>query len=99
VSGGPNASTDLTKDEQKHVRAAMFFLKTRYGGWGPLAVLLHMKFTTLSRAANGGSVSASLAFRVARVAQVPVDDVVAGRFPGEGTCPMCGHRKEAELAE
>ena len=31
-----------------------------------------------------------IAFRVARLAKVGVDDVLAGRFPPPGTCPHCG---------
>lgn len=36
-------------------------------------------------------VSASLAFRVARVAAVPVGDVVSGAYPPGGACPRCGY--------
>jgi hypothetical protein len=35
-------------------------------------------------------VNASLAFRVAKVAGVPVDDVLTGKYPSPGTCPRCG---------
>jgi hypothetical protein len=27
--------------------------------------------------------------------KVTVDDVLTGRFPAPGTCPHCGHMKEA----
>ena len=37
------------------------------------------------------TVSASMAFRVARFVKVPVDDVVNGRYPAPGACPHCGH--------
>lgn len=37
------------------------------------------------------AVSASMALRVARLAGIPVDDLLAGRFAPEGTCPRCGH--------
>jgi hypothetical protein len=33
-----------------------------------------------------------MAVRVARLAGVGVDDVLSGRYPAAGTCPMCGHR-------
>ncbi len=40
------------------------------------------------------AVSASLAFRVARLAAVPVGDVVAGAYPPAGACPRCGYAEE-----
>jgi hypothetical protein len=32
-----------------------------------------------------------MALRVARLAGVPIDDVLAGKFPPAGTCPYCGN--------
>ena len=40
---------------------------------------------------HGRPVSADMAFRVARAAGVPIDDVLGGKFPPPGTCPHCGH--------
>ena len=88
--------SDLTTEEQTNVRTALKFLRLRSGGgWEPLAKTLGFKSITLSHVAGGRTASASLAVRVARLAGVPVDDVLAGRYPGEGTCPYCGHREEA----
>jgi hypothetical protein len=89
----------LTTEEQAHVRAALRFLRARCGGWAPLAKVLRFKRTTLGRVANGRTVSASVAFRVARLAKVGVDDVLAGRFPPAGACPYCGHCREAASAQ
>ena len=36
----------------------------------------------------------TMAFRIAKLAGVGVDDVLAGRFPAPGTCPQCGHHEE-----
>jgi hypothetical protein len=85
---------DLTAKEQDHVRGALQFLRRRFDGWQSLAKVLRFKQTTLSNVAKGRTVSASLAFRVARLASVPVDDLLAGSFPAPGTCPHCGHRKD-----
>ena len=83
---------DLTNEEQLHARAALRFLRARSGGWEPCARLLGFKARSLSKIANGKKrASASLAFRIARLAKVGVDDVLAGRFPAPGTCPHCGH--------
>lgn len=86
--------SDLTPEEQINVRTALKFLRARSGGWEPLAKVLGFKPLTLSNVVGGRTVSASLAVRVARLADVPVDDVLAGRYPGEGTCPYCGHRED-----
>jgi hypothetical protein len=85
-----NAS-DLSTQEQAHVRAALRFLRVRCGGWALLGKALRFKRTSLSKVSRGYSVSASLAVRVARLARVGVDDLLGGKFPPAGTCPHCGH--------
>lgn len=85
--------TDLTLVEQAHVRAALRFLRARCGGWLQAGKALHFKATTLGQVAAGRKVaSAGLAVRVARLASVGVDDVLAGRYPPPGVCPHCGSR-------
>ena len=79
--------SDLTKEEQANVRAAVRFLRFRCGGWLPLAKALRVGRTTAQRAN-----SPMVAYRAARLAGVGVDDVLTGKFPPAGTCPMCGHR-------
>jgi hypothetical protein len=64
-----------------------------------LAKALHFKDTTLANVANGRTVTASVAFRVARLAGVAVDDMLAGRFPAPGTCPHCGHHEAPAAVE
>ncbi len=87
--------SDLSVSEQTNVRTALKFLRSRCGGWAPLGTALGMAETTLANAAHGHSgVSARLAFRVARLAKVGVDDVLTGRFPSVGACPYCGHCPE-----
>jgi hypothetical protein len=87
-------NTDLTKQEQANVRAALRFLHVRLGTWEMVAKALRFKRSTIMDSVSGAVVSASLAFRTARLAGVPVDDVLAGRFPPAGTCPMCGHASD-----
>jgi hypothetical protein len=94
-----SASLDLTVKEQTNVRAALAFLRLRCGGWGPLAKVLRFKGTTLSAIRCGDKiVSPTLAFRIARVAKVGVDEVLTGKFPEPGTCAHCGHRAEESTA-
>jgi hypothetical protein len=33
-----------------------------------------------------------MAFRIARLVGVSVDDLVRGKFPEPGTCPRCGYK-------
>jgi hypothetical protein len=89
--------SDLTKEEQASVAVALRFLKARAGGWAPLAKVLHFDIGTMSRAANGRrGTTVTMALRIARLAQVGVDDVLAGRYPGPGICAHCGARKEEQ---
>jgi hypothetical protein len=93
-----NAS-DLTSDEQAHVRAALQFLRARCGGWEQVAKALRFKATTLGHVARSRkTASVSLALRIARLASVGVDDVLTGRFPAPGTCPNCGHQRGGSIA-
>lgn len=85
--------SDLTAEEQANVRVALRFLRARCGGWDPLAKLLHVKEKTISHISTGGVVTASVAVRVARLAKVGIDDLLAGKYPPEGACPYCGHVK------
>jgi hypothetical protein len=80
--------SDLTTEEQKHVRAAVRFLRLRLGGAKALAKALRVDRRTLTAPATP-----TTAFRVARLAGVSVDDVLAGKYPPIGTCPHCGHQQ------
>ena len=87
-------TTDLTTQEQTHVRTALRFLRTRCGTWTALSRALRFGENTVANVVRGQTVSPALAFRVARFAKASVDDVLTGRFPAPGTCPYCGHMKE-----
>ena len=90
-AGETRRTSDLTPEEQANVRRALVFLRTRLGGWTRLAAAMRTNETTTRQAGTRGrSVSAGLAIRAARVAGVPVDELLAGRWPKEGTCPHCG---------
>jgi hypothetical protein len=82
---------DLTAQEQTNVRTALRFLRSRCGGWKALGKALRFNETTLSDVAGKRTASPTLAYRVARLGGVTVDDVLAGRYPAPGTCPHCGH--------
>lgn len=83
--------SDLTPQEQDHVRGALNFLHRRCGTWVNASKVLGMKPLTLCHVGGGHKVpTVVLALRIARVAKVGVDDVLAGKFPSPGTCPACG---------
>jgi DNA-binding XRE family transcriptional regulator len=89
------SASDLTTTEQTHVRAALRFLRTRSGTWATVAKVLKLGEGTISEIASGRRTPGPvLAFRIARLAKVNVDDVLAGRFPAPGTCPYCGHHAD-----
>jgi hypothetical protein len=83
-------STDLTPAEQENVRVALRFLAKRLGGYRKLSTAMRAKHPTVRGALGRGNVSAGLAVRAARLAGVPVEDVLAGRWPVEGARPYCG---------
>jgi hypothetical protein len=81
---------DVTEEERARVRAALGFLRVRAGGWNALAPALGFTKKTLSNVMEGKVVSPTMVFRVARLAGVSIDDLLAGKFPPAGTCPHCG---------
>lgn len=83
-------SSDLTPAERENLRAALRFLRVRLGGCAKLAEAMRANVQTLQSATRPRrSLGAGLALRAARVAGVPVEDVLSGAWPGE-RCPHCG---------
>ena len=82
----------LTDKEQRHVRTALRFLRFKVGGWQPLADALDMKADSLVKVVNarGRDVTARLAYSVARLTDVSIDDLLAGLLLSPRTCPHCG---------
>jgi hypothetical protein len=81
----------LTVDEKANVRRAVKVLRTRLGSATALAEAMGVTSGVIQRACSSrGKVTAGLAIRAARVAGVPVDDVLTGAFPAPGACPHCG---------
>jgi hypothetical protein len=79
----------LTQAEAANVRIAARFLRAKMGGWANVAKALRVDRTTASRAPTP-----IMAFRLARLVGIGVDDVLTGKFPPPGTCPHCGHRSD-----
>jgi hypothetical protein len=85
-------SYDLTPEERTNASAAIRFLAKRHGTVGKLTLAMGAKRRTVLAAMSRRrcAVSAGLALRAARVAGVPLEDVLAGRWPVAGACPHCG---------
>jgi transcriptional regulator with XRE-family HTH domain len=82
--------SDLDLKEQNNVRATLNYLRGQMGA-GALAAALRFERQTVTYVMSGrGTVSASMAFRVARLLDASVDDLLAGRYR-PGACPKCGH--------
>lgn len=83
--------SDLDEKEQRHVRTALRYLRLRVGAWGPVAKVLRYQYDSIEKVVNGRRpVTPTLAIRVARLANVGIDDLLAGRHL-PGACPHCGH--------
>jgi hypothetical protein len=84
---------DLSPDEQKAVKKALAFLAKRHGSLVKLSAAMGLKPDAVVHAARErGSVTAGVALRAARAAGVPLEDLLAGRWPEAGTCPLCGRK-------
>lgn len=88
--------SDLTEKEQTNVRTAIRFLRARTGGYEPLVKGLRFQQMTIANVLGGKAVTANMAFRVARLAGVGIDELLAGKYPPAGTCPYCGHTSQVE---
>ena len=78
--------SSLTPDEAANMKAALKVLRLRHHH--PLAVLARLPGVTRPTLAKSihrnGNPSAGLAIRCARLAGVPIDDVLSGAFPKPG---------------
>ena len=87
----PHGTGDLTPEEHANVKTALAVLHRRHGGWEDVAKALG---TTKKRVETimgpRKKPTAGLALRVARLAGVPMEDVLSGAWPKPGACPMCG---------
>ena len=90
--------SDLNWEEQQRVRATLHYLRREVGGWIPLAHALKLHSDSLEKIANARNraVTAALAFRVARLADVGIDDLLKGCYR-PGACPHCGYLPNPEV--
>ena len=82
---------DLTPDEVANVKRALRVLKVRHESIPALAAVLGVNEATLRKAtARQRTPSMGLALRAARLAGVPLEEILSGSWPRPGACPLCG---------
>jgi hypothetical protein len=82
---------DLTPDEIANVKRALRVLCTRHGGWATLAQAMGTNAGNLQVSiVRNRKPSVAVALRAARVAGVPLEEVLSGAWPKPGACPHCG---------
>jgi hypothetical protein len=85
---------DLSTEEQRHVRNALTFFRAKLGTWKAVARMLRFEPTTVVNVKNARrTATASMAIRIARLADVEVEAVLTGEFPPHGVCPRCGYKE------
>jgi len=83
------------------VRTAIRFLRFKVGGWQPLADALGMKVDSLVKVVNarGRDVTARLAYSVARLTDVSIDDLLSGALLSPRACPHCGRAPDSDFVD
>lgn len=87
-------SLSLTDAERVHVRRVLRFLCARLGSIQAVANAMGTTVHMIDRATSRRSrPSAGLAIAVARLAEMPLESLLAGE-PVPGPCPLCGRVTE-----
>jgi hypothetical protein len=86
----PRRLPSLSDAEQAFVRLALRALRIKYRTAANLARALGMSRTTVAQSIGSYPVSPELAIRSAKLAGVPVSDVLTGAWPGPRVCRTCG---------
>ena len=92
------SSSGLTVAEKANAQLALVVLRAKFGNCARLARAMDVKADTVYHAMRRANVSAGVARKAALVAGVPLDDVLTGRWPGEGFCRHCGSRQLGEAS-
>lgn len=82
---------DLSRDEQKNVMACLIALRTRFGNWFSVERALPISHSQRVEMTVGRTkVSTTIAFRIAKLLEVSLHDVLQRVALGKQTCPHCG---------
>jgi hypothetical protein len=85
----------LSADEQENIRQAMLALHVKYGSWRLVAEAMGVQPKTIKNAMGKSQAPGPvMALRAAKLAGVPYDELVAGKYPRHaGQCPLCGRKR------
>jgi DNA-binding phage protein len=92
--GYPAPALSLNPEETKHFRAALRNIARGLGSVAALAKVVGVPCGSLYQALGRSTPpSVALAFRIAKVARVPLEALLAGGIAAAGTCPTCGAKR------
>ena len=82
---------DLSLDEQRNVLACLHALRARFGNWFTVERALPLAHSQRVEITEGRTeVSTTIAFRIARLLELSLHDVIQGTALPKNTCPHCG---------
>jgi len=85
------AYRDLSRDEQRNVIHVLRALRGRFGNWITVERALPISHSQRVELTEGRTeVSTTIAFRIAKLLDVSLHDVLKGTALPQPTCPHCG---------
>lgn len=85
------AYRDLSRAEQQNVLDTLRTLRTRFGNWLTVERALPISHSQRVEMTEGRTeVSTTIAFRIAKLLEVALHDVLQGLALPKPTCPHCG---------
>lgn len=82
---------DLSVDEQRNVLATLHALRARFGNWLTVERALPISHSQRVEVTEGRTeVSTTIAFRIAKLLELSLHDVLQGSALPKQTCPHCG---------
>jgi hypothetical protein len=88
---------DLSLVEQRNVLATLHALRARFGSWLTVERALPLSHSQRVEMTEGRTeVSTTVAFRIAKLLEVSLHDVLQGLALGKPTCPHCGKAIESK---
>jgi hypothetical protein len=82
---------DLSRDEQRNVLETLLALRKRFGNWLTVEQALPISHSQRVEITSGrADMSTTIAFRIAKLLEVSLHDVIQGLAIAKPTCPHCG---------
>ena len=88
---------DLSRAEQQHVLDTLRALRARFGNWFTVEKALPISHSQRVEMTEGrAEVSTTIAFRIAKLLEVSLHDVLQGVALPKPMCPHCGRAIDGE---